>query len=132
MKRVPKPLASDGMAYGKKGKLTSTGQQDGRVAKPDVAVAAEAPPPAVAAPAAVVAEKEDHHRKVVATEEEYSSTSSSADDDRTSKDYYFDSYAHHAIHEEMLKDEVRTKTYELAILNNKHLFQDKVCTRNIS
>ena len=48
------------------------------------------------------------------------------DDDRTSKDYYFDSYAHHAIHEEMLKDEVRTRTYEQAILQNKHLFQDKV------
>jgi len=48
------------------------------------------------------------------------------DDDRTSKDYYFDSYAHHAIHEEMLKDEVRTRTYEQAILQNKHMFQDKV------
>jgi hypothetical protein len=47
-------------------------------------------------------------------------------DDPTSKDYYFDSYAHHAIHEEMLKDEVRTKTYEMAIMQNKHLFQDKV------
>jgi hypothetical protein len=46
--------------------------------------------------------------------------------DTTSKDYYFDSYAHHAIHEEMLKDEVRTKTYEMAIMENKHLFQDKV------
>lgn len=44
----------------------------------------------------------------------------------TSKDYYFDSYAHHAIHEEMLKDEVRTKTYEMAIFQNKHLFHDKV------
>jgi type I protein arginine methyltransferase len=47
-------------------------------------------------------------------------------DDRTSKDYYFDSYSHHAIHEEMLKDEVRTKTYEMAILENKHLFKNKV------
>ena len=28
----------------------------------------------------------------------------------TAKDYYFDSYAHFAIHEEMLKDEVRTCT----------------------
>ena len=28
-----------------------------------------------------------------------------------SKDYYFDSYAHFGIHEEMLKDEVRTLTY---------------------
>jgi hypothetical protein len=46
--------------------------------------------------------------------------------DRTSKDYYFDSYAHHAIHEEMLKDSVRTKTYQMAILQNAHLFQDKV------
>lgn len=46
--------------------------------------------------------------------------------DRTSKDYYFDSYAHHAIHEEMLKDEVRTRTYQMAITQNKHLFKDKV------
>ena len=29
----------------------------------------------------------------------------------TSKDYYFDSYAHFGIHEEMLKDEVRTLTH---------------------
>ena len=47
-------------------------------------------------------------------------------DRATSQDYYFDSYSHHAIHEEMLKDEVRTKTYEMAICQNKHLFQDKV------
>jgi hypothetical protein len=46
--------------------------------------------------------------------------------ERTSRDYYFDSYAHHAIHEEMLKDEVRTRTYQLAILENRHLFRDKV------
>jgi len=44
----------------------------------------------------------------------------------TSKDYYFDSYAHFGIHEEMLKDEVRMKTYSKAILNSKHLFKDKV------
>ena len=31
--------------------------------------------------------------------------------DLTSKDYYFDSYAHFGIHEEMLKDEVRTLGY---------------------
>ena len=47
-------------------------------------------------------------------------------DERTSKDYYFDSYSHHGIHEEMLKDEVRTRTYQMAILNNKHLFEDKI------
>jgi len=46
--------------------------------------------------------------------------------DLTSADYYFDSYSHFGIHEEMLKDEVRTKSYMKAILNNKHLFQDKV------
>ena len=46
--------------------------------------------------------------------------------DKTSSDYYFDSYGHHAIHEEMLKDEVRTKTYQMAILQNKHLFADKI------
>jgi hypothetical protein len=55
-----------------------------------------------------------------------SAASSVSADDITSKDYYFDSYAHHGIHEEMLKDEVRTRTYEMAIMQNKHLFQDKV------
>lgn len=44
----------------------------------------------------------------------------------TSKDYYFDSYAHFGIHEEMLKDEVRTLTYRNAIYHNKHLFKGKV------
>lgn len=47
-------------------------------------------------------------------------------DTRTSKDYYFDSYSHHAIHEEMLKDEVRTRAFQMAILHNQHLFQNKV------
>lgn len=54
------------------------------------------------------------------------SADTAADEDPTSKDYYFDSYAHHAIHEEMLKDDVRTRTYEMAIMQNKHLFHDKV------
>jgi len=44
----------------------------------------------------------------------------------TSKDYYFDSYAHFGIHEEMLKDEVRTLTYRNSMYHNKHLFKDKV------
>lgn len=48
------------------------------------------------------------------------------DKNLTSKDYYFDSYSHFGIHEEMLKDEVRTLSYRNAILNNKHLFKDKV------
>lgn len=48
-------------------------------------------------------------------------------EEMTSRDYYFDSYAHFGIHEEMLKDEVRTLTYRNAIYHNKHLFQGKVC-----
>ncbi|XP_077994806.1 protein arginine N-methyltransferase 1-like isoform X1 [Glandiceps talaboti] len=47
-------------------------------------------------------------------------------EDMTSKDYYFDSYAHFGIHEEMLKDEVRTLTYRNAMYHNRHLFKDKV------
>jgi type I protein arginine methyltransferase len=62
----------------------------------------------------------------------------------TSADYYFDSYSHFGIHEEMLKDEVRTKSYmnaiglsllslSLALIfflciaeQNKHLFRGKI------
>jgi len=43
----------------------------------------------------------------------------------TSKDYYADSYAHFGIHEEMLKDQVRTRSYMNAIYNNRHLFEGK-------
>ena len=55
-----------------------------------------------------------------------SSSSASAAADATSKDYYFDSYSHFGIHEEMLKDDVRTKSYMHAIEHNKHLFKDKI------
>jgi len=48
------------------------------------------------------------------------------DDTKTSKDYYFDSYSHFGIHEEMLKDAVRTQTYMRSIVNNGFLFKDKV------
>lgn len=47
-------------------------------------------------------------------------------DDKTSADYYFDSYSHFGIHEEMLKDSVRTKTYQNVIYQNKFLFKNKV------
>lgn len=50
----------------------------------------------------------------------------------TSRDYYFDSYAHFGIHEEMLKDEVRTLTYRNAMYHNKHLFKGKVCRLFVS
>lgn len=44
----------------------------------------------------------------------------------TSKDYYFDSYSHFGIHEEMLKDEVRTSEYKRAIEHNKQNIEGKV------
>ncbi|KAJ6252260.1 arginine methyltransferase 1-related [Anaeramoeba flamelloides] len=44
----------------------------------------------------------------------------------TSKDYYFDSYSHYSIHEEMLQDQIRTGSYCRAILKNKALFKDKI------
>ncbi|KAK3925795.1 Protein arginine N-methyltransferase 8 [Frankliniella fusca] len=47
-------------------------------------------------------------------------------EEMTSRDYYFDSYAHFGIHEEMLKDEVRTLTYRNSMYHNKHLFKDKI------
>lgn len=44
----------------------------------------------------------------------------------STSDYYFDSYSHYGIHEEMLQDEIRTKAYEFAIMRNRTLFKDKV------
>lgn len=42
------------------------------------------------------------------------------------KDYYFNSYSNFYIHEEMLKDKVRTGAYQKAILDNKEIFKDKI------
>jgi len=39
---------------------------------------------------------------------------------------YFDSYSHYESDEQMMKDYVRTSTYRNAILDNPHLFRDKV------
>ena len=44
----------------------------------------------------------------------------------TSRDYYFDSYSHFGIHEEMLKDEVRTSQYKRAIEYNRQNIEGKV------
>uniref|UniRef100_A0A7S3KFV0 type I protein arginine methyltransferase n=1 Tax=Euplotes crassus TaxID=5936 RepID=A0A7S3KFV0_EUPCR len=41
-------------------------------------------------------------------------------------DYYFESYSNFYIHEEMLKDKVRTESYRSAIENNPEAFKDKV------
>ncbi|BDA44833.1 probable protein arginine N-methyltransferase 1 [Coccomyxa sp. Obi] len=46
--------------------------------------------------------------------------------EHTAADYYFDSYAHFGIHEEMLKDTVRTRSYQQSILGNAHLYKDKI------
>lgn len=40
-------------------------------------------------------------------------------------DYYFASYSHFQIHEDMLKDEIRTLAYKDAIMKNWHLFEGK-------
>lgn len=40
--------------------------------------------------------------------------------------HYFSSYDHFGIHEEMLKDRIRTMSYRNAILRNKSLFKDKI------
>ena len=41
-------------------------------------------------------------------------------------DYYYGSYSHFYIHEEMLKDTVRTTTYQRSIEENKNDFKDKI------
>ena len=66
---------------------------------------------------------EGGHDKVMETDH---STQSDTDRSKTTGDYYFDSYAHHGIHEEMLKDDVRTLVYRNAILNNAAEFEGKV------
>uniref|UniRef100_A0A3B0MQ79 type I protein arginine methyltransferase n=1 Tax=Theileria annulata TaxID=5874 RepID=A0A3B0MQ79_THEAN len=41
-------------------------------------------------------------------------------------DVYFNSYSYIGIHEEMLKDSVRTGIYFKSVMTNQHLFRDKV------
>jgi len=41
-------------------------------------------------------------------------------------DDYFQSYSHYRIHETMIKDYIRTSTYRDAIMDNPHLFKNKV------
>lgn len=42
------------------------------------------------------------------------------------KDYYFNSYSSFYIHEEMIKDSVRTESYRRAIEGNPEAFKDKI------
>ncbi|KAM6274273.1 protein arginine N-methyltransferase 3 isoform 1-T1 [Porphyrio hochstetteri] len=55
-----------------------------------------------------------------------SSSSSIADLHEDEDGVYFSSYGHYGIHEEMLKDKVRTESYRDFIYQNSHIFKDKV------
>lgn len=44
----------------------------------------------------------------------------------SSADYYYDSYNHYGVHEDVLKDTVTTHAYQRAIKQNVHLFRDAV------
>ncbi|KAJ1289389.1 hypothetical protein BS78_02G160600 [Paspalum vaginatum] len=59
-------------------------------------------------------------------EEEQAAAAEVIGSDKTSADYYFDSYSHFGIHEEMLKDVVRTKTYQNVITQSSFLIKDKI------
>lgn len=61
--------------------------------------------------------------------EAHRTMSDSATDKTTlpfSEQHYFLSYDHFGIHEEMLKDTLRTLAYRLAMMKNQHLFKDKI------
>uniref|UniRef100_A0A3Q2H2U5 Protein arginine N-methyltransferase 3 n=1 Tax=Equus caballus TaxID=9796 RepID=A0A3Q2H2U5_HORSE len=55
-----------------------------------------------------------------------SSTTAIADLQEDEDGVYFSSYGHYGIHEEMLKDKVRTESYRDFIYQNPHIFKDKV------
>lgn len=55
-----------------------------------------------------------------------SSTTAIADLQEDEDGVYFSSYGHYGIHEEMLKDKVRTESYRDFIYQNAHIFKDKV------
>uniref|UniRef100_A0A8B9E0D4 Protein arginine N-methyltransferase 3 n=1 Tax=Anser cygnoides TaxID=8845 RepID=A0A8B9E0D4_ANSCY len=55
-----------------------------------------------------------------------SSSNAIADLHEDEDDVYFSSYGHYGIHEEMLKDKVRTESYRDFIYQNPHIFKDKV------
>uniref|UniRef100_A0A5F9D322 Protein arginine N-methyltransferase 3 n=1 Tax=Oryctolagus cuniculus TaxID=9986 RepID=A0A5F9D322_RABIT len=55
-----------------------------------------------------------------------SSSTTIADLQEDEDGVYFSSYGHYGIHEEMLKDKVRTESYRDFIYQNTHIFKDKV------
>lgn len=60
------------------------------------------------------------------SKEEFKKQTSEVMDYRDSNDYYFDSYSTIHIHEEMLKDRVRTGAYMDACRKNEKQFKDKI------
>ena len=56
----------------------------------------------------------------------YPNQNSTQKNSEKKKDYYFNSYSSYYIHEEMLKDKVRTGAYQKAILENSELFKNKI------
>lgn len=48
------------------------------------------------------------------------------DNEISTEDPYFYSYSHYGIHEEMIKDKVRTESYMNAMIQNPHLFANKI------
>ncbi|XP_062974870.1 protein arginine N-methyltransferase 3 [Elgaria multicarinata webbii] len=63
---------------------------------------------------------------VMNTEVRSGSASSIADLREDEEDVYFSSYGHYGIHEEMIKDKVRTEGYRDFIYQNPHIFRDKI------
>ena len=60
------------------------------------------------------------------SDEEFFKTLPGHSDMENKKDYYFNSYSSYYIHEQMLKDKIRTGTYRDAILKNPEVFKDKI------
>lgn len=60
------------------------------------------------------------------SEEEYKSQFTIPMQYKENPDAYFGSYDHFGIHEEMLKDKIRTQTYMDACLKNPEQFKDKI------
>lgn len=93
--------------------------------KPNSSSSTEAPEPAMAGLALDSQEAQKKLLSRLLPDGANPSVIGDADFDMTSSDYYFNSYAHFGIHEEMLKDDVRTRSYMRAILDSPHLFEGK-------
>ena len=73
-------------------------------------------------PISILGEKHSRQKN----DENIDNNNNESDKPKIKKDYYFNSYSSYYIHEEMLKDKVRTGAYQKAILENSELFKDKI------